>query len=450
MAKSLPHHQEAEQRVLGTVFLEPKRIRSVADQLQKEDFFEAAHQHIFEAMLYLDQEKLSIDYVSVASRLETKNQLKSSGGLPYLYQLSEAVPSSTHLDTYIELVKESRLKRDIIDFASKVLEEGYEGNMDVSNYVDYAETGIFSISQRRRTSGFQTLSEVAENVKSIAERNAHKQGITGLKTGFKNLDDLTAGLQPEELIILAARPSMGKSAFAMNLAINVAKRNKEGHANVAIFSLEMSNDQLVARMLSSEGNIKNSKIKAGNLTSKEWQFLETGIQTLKRLNIFFDDSGTVTVQDIRAKCRKLAQEDKLDFVVIDYLQLIKSESKTGNRQEEVAQISRSLKQMARELKVPVLALSQLSREVDKRDDKQPVLADLRESGSIEQDADIVMFLYRKDYYVKQEDQKTGEVDLSIAKNRQGIAGVKRMFRFDTEYSRFTALEDRDEDYISKD
>ena len=283
------------------------------------------------------------------------------------------------------------------------------------------------------------------------EKNRDKKGgITGLRTGFSNLDSLTAGLQPEELIILAARPSMGKSAFAMNLALNVAKRNKDGQAGVAIFSLEMSNEQLAGRMLSSESNIENTKIKTGHLTPREWQFLEGGMQSLAKLHIAFDDSAAVTVSDIRAKCRKLSQEGKLDFVVIDYLQLIKGETRSGNRQEEVAKISRGLKQMARELKVPILALSQLSREVEKREDKRPVLADLRESGSIEQDADIVMFLYRKDYYERDEKNLTGEVDLSVAKNRQGIAGITQHFMFDTAYSRFTAQADRTDDIQNKD
>jgi replicative DNA helicase len=273
-----------------------------------------------------------------------------------------------------------------------------------------AEEDIFALAQKRKTSAFSPLSLIIKEVKEKTEKNRDKKGgITGLRTGFSNLDQLTAGLQPEELIILAARPSMGKSAFAMNVAMNIAKRNKEGKAHVAIFSLEMSNNQLVSRMLSSEGNIQNSKIKSGKLSTKEWKHFETTIQALKTMNIHFDDSGSVTVQDIRAKCRKLSQEGKLDFVVIDYLQLIKSFRNSGNRQEEVANISRSLKQMARELKIPIMALSQLSREVEKRDDKKPVLADLRESGSIEQDADIVMFLYRPDYYKKTGDTKTGEV-----------------------------------------
>ena len=445
-AKTLPHHLDAEQRILGILFLDPKKMASVTDLLKTSDFFDANHQHIYDAMKQLDDQSKTIDYVSVGAILREERVLESSGGLDYLYSLAEMIPSTSHLDTYVEMIKEASLKREIIDFASQVIEHGYGKDMDVTEYVDYAESGIFEISKRRKASSFATLSEITKEVKEVSERNANKQGITGLMTGYKNLDELSAGLQPEELIILAARPSMGKSAFAMNVAMNVAKRNQQGKANVAIFSLEMSNPQLVSRMLSTEANIKNTRIKTGNLTTKEWQYFESGMQSLNQLNVHFDDSGSVSVLDIRAKCRKLAQEKGLDFVVIDYLQLIKSDKRSGNRQEEVANISRSLKQMARELKIPVLALSQLSREVEKREDKKPILADLRESGSIEQDADIVMFLYRPDYYKKFDDGTTGEVELIIAKNRQGIAGVSRFFRFDTEYSRFVAQENRLEEY----
>ena len=449
-SKIMPHQKDAEQRILGILFIDSNTFRIAQDLLQKDDFFLEQHQLIFEAMSHVYHDQGTYDYLSVSGHLNDIHKLDRVGGMEYLYALSDSMPSITNLEHYITMIRDAKMKRDIIEFAGQVMEEGYSGEKDITSYVDYAEEGIFEISKRRRSSGFADLATITEEVKYITERNAHKQGITGLSTGYQNLDDLSAGLQNEELIILAARPSMGKSAFAMNVAMNVAKRNKEGQAHVAIFSLEMSNNQLVSRMLSAEGNIKNSKIKAGNLTSKEWQHFETTIQALKSMNIHFDDSGSVSVQDIRAKCRKLSQEGKLDFVVIDYLQLIKSSNRSGNRQEEVANISRSLKQMARELQIPIMALSQLSREVEKRDDKKPLLADLRESGSIEQDADIVMFLFRPDYYRKTGDTKTGEVELIIAKNRQGIAGVSRFFRFETEYSRFTAQADREEDYKPND
>ncbi|RJX23875.1 MAG: replicative DNA helicase [Acholeplasma sp.] len=446
MAKNLPHHPEAEMNVLGSIFLDPKEILTVVDQLNNEDFFDQGHALIFQAMKDLYADNMKIDYSSVAAKLEAQQNLAKVGGIKYLHQLSELVPSTKHLETYIDLVKDSALKRETISLASEILDKGYTGEMDAADYVTFAEEAIFALAQKRKTTAFAELAEVIREVKEKTELNRDKKGgITGLRTGFSNLDQLTSGLQPEELIILAARPSMGKSAFAMNLAINVAKRNTDGQAGVAIFSLEMSNEQLAARMLSAESNIENTKIKTGHLTSREWQFLEGGMQSLSRLKIMFDDSATVSVADIRAKCRKLSQEGRLDFVVIDYLQLIKGDDRSGNRQEEVAKISRSLKQMARELKIPILALSQLSREVEKREDKRPLLADLRESGSIEQDADIVMFLYREDYYERKQENKTGEVELSIAKNRQGMAGVVLKYRFDTEFSRFTAQSEREEE-----
>ncbi|MBN2268897.1 MAG: replicative DNA helicase [Acholeplasmataceae bacterium] len=447
MAKSLPHHHEAEQSVLGTVFLEPKKVVEVIDQLNPDDFYALSHSLIYKAMKDLYQENSKIDYATIAARLEAEQTLGKAGGMTYLLELSESVPSTAHLETYIDLVKDGSLKRQVIRLAGEILEEGYQGANSAGEYLTRAEESIFALSQKRKTTVFLELSEVITEVKEKTERNRDKKGdVTGLRTGFSNLDHFTNGLQPEELIILAARPSMGKSAFAMNLALNVAKRNKDGKAGVAIFSLEMSNEQLVSRMLSAEANIENTKIKTGKLTSREWQFLEGGMQSLSRLPIVFDDSSSVTVSDIRAKCRKIAQQGRLDFVVIDYLQLIKADdSRSGNRQEEVAKISRGLKQMARELKVPILALSQLSRDVEKREDKRPILSDLRESGSIEQDADIVMFLYRNDYYERNAESKTGEVELSIAKNRQGAAGITLKFRFDTEFSRFTVQTEREEE-----
>ncbi|MDR4968460.1 MAG: replicative DNA helicase, partial [Acholeplasmataceae bacterium] len=333
MAKSLPHHHEAEQSVLGTVFLDPKEIVSVIDQLNNEDFFDQSHALIYQAMkdLHIDNQK--IDYTSVASRLEQSQNLAKAGGMKYLLALSEAVPSTAHLETYIDLVKDGSVKRQVIHLAGQILESGYQGEMDAGDYLTMAEESIFALAQKRKTSAFAQLADVIREVKEKTEKNRDKKGgITGLRTGFSNLDSLTSGLQPEELIILAARPSMGKSAMAMNLAINVAKRNKDGQAGVAIFSLEMSNEQLAARMLSSESNIENTKIKTGHLTSREWQFLEGGMQSLSKLNISFDDSSAVTVAEIRAKCRKLSQEGKLDFVVIDYLQLIKGDDRSGNRQ----------------------------------------------------------------------------------------------------------------------
>lgn len=445
MSKNLPHHIVAEQSVLGAIFLDPKKIVHVADKLTIEDFFDYKHQLIYEAMLQVHNEDLKIDFTSVMAKLELNNSLGKAGGLEYLIELSDFLPSTSHLDSHIDLVLDGSLKRQVIDVSGQILEMGYKDQIDANEYIASAEEKIFAISQKRKTSEFTHLAQVVEEVKEKLETTRiGKTGITGLATGFTHLDRITSGLQPEELIILAARPAMGKSAFALNLALNVAKRNKNSKAYVAIFSLEMSNDQLASRMISCEADIDGNKLRSGRLDSKDWISLETGKKALEQLNIVFDDSAAVTVSDIRAKCRKLSQEGKLDFVIIDYLQLIKGDLRTGNRQEEVAKISRSLKQMARELKIPVLALSQLSRAVESRDDKRPTLADLRESGSIEQDADIVMFLFRQDYYERDPDKKTGDVDLNIAKNRQGQSGIDLHFKFDPPYSRFTTLEDREE------
>ena len=293
---------------------------------------------------------------------------------------------------------------------------GLTKKIRATDYIDDTEEKIFDLVRRRKASEFVRINQVVGEVKEKAESRKNKGALTGLSTGFGIMDQITSGLQPEELIILAARPSMGKSAFAMNIALNVAKHNKDQKASVAVFSLEMSNEQLVGRMMASESRVENRKIKTGELTPKEWQFVDSAVESLGRLNVFFDDSSAISVQDIRSKCRKLRQEGKLDFVVIDYLQLIKGDDSKGgvNRQEEVAKISRQLKTMARELKIPVMALSQLSRGVEKRDDKRPVLADLRESGSIEQDADIVLFLYRDEYYSHGKEDN-GETELSFAK-----------------------------------
>lgn len=446
MNKTLPSHIEAEQAVLGSIFLDPKLIIDVMDRLNVEDFFDQKHRHIYQAMIHVFDEDLSVDYTSVISKLDQLNETARSGGVEYVLSLSEHVPSTRGVDSYISLVLDASLKREIISVTSEITNVGFKESMSANEYVTMAEERIFAVSQKRNTSEFTKIEEVLKEVRQKLEQEKNRGGITGLKTGFSNIDKITNGLQPEELIILAARPSMGKSALALNLAVNIAKRNKGGKAGVAIFSLEMSNDQLASRMLSLEADIDGYRLRSADLDSKDWANLHAGNQILSSLNIAFDDSAAVSVSDIRAKCRKLSQENKLDFIVIDYLQLIKGESRGGaNRQEEVARISRSLKQMARELKVPVLALSQLSRAVETRDDKRPVLADLRESGSIEQDADIVMFLYREDYYTRDQEKHTGDVELIVAKNRQGQSGVKLNFKFEPPYSRFIAREDRYEE-----
>ena len=416
MEKITPHNREAEQAVLGSVFVDQGAMKAIVDKLDTGDFHVYRHKVIYNAMVDLYKSDVEIDYTTLTNMLETRELLNESGGVDYILGLINAVPSIANLTNYINIVKDKSITRRIMDACRQIVEDGYTAD-DAISFVDNSEKLIFDIAKERRTSDFIRISEVTEEVIVKAESAKDNQGsLTGLDTGFQGLNRYTQGLQPTELIILAARPSMGKSAFALNIARNVAKN--EGKPYVAFFSLEMGSDQLVGRMLSSESRIHSTKIKTGNLSSLEWQQLNLARESLSKLNIMFDDSGTVKVTDLRQKCRKLKQDKGLDLVVIDYLQLLSGSNPSVGRVNEVSEISRTLKEMARELKIPVIALSQLSRQVERRDDKRPLMADLRESGSIEQDADIILFLYREDYY-KKDTVNQNQVDVMIAKNRQG-------------------------------
>jgi replicative DNA helicase len=441
----MPFNLDAEQSVLGAVFLSPNEMVGLMDKLTEEDFYDKRNQKIFFALRNLFNRDEKLDYTTVSTELAQMGAMRDVG-VSYLSEITDIVPSTHNLDAYVDIVKDYSLKRALINAANEIMEDGFNEKIRATDYIDDTEEKIFDLVRRRKASEFVRINQVVGEVKEKAESRKNKGALTGLSTGFGIMDQITSGLQPEELIILAARPSMGKSAFAMNIALNVAKHNKDQKASVAVFSLEMSNEQLVGRMMASESRVENRKIKTGELTPKEWQFVDSAVESLGRLNVFFDDSSAISVQDIRSKCRKLRQEGKLDFVVIDYLQLIKGDDSKGgvNRQEEVAKISRQLKTMARELKIPVMALSQLSRGVEKRDDKRPVLADLRESGSIEQDADIVLFLYRDEYYSHGKEDN-GETELSFAKNRQGSVGNVLLFKFEKEYSRFLPITQRDDE-----
>lgn len=416
MEKITPHNREAEQAVLGSVFVEQTAMKSIVDKLDTDDFHVYRHKVIYNAMVDLYKTYVEIDYTTLTNMLETRELLAEAGGIDYILGLINAVPSIANLTNYINIVKDKSITRRIMDACRQIVENGYTAD-DALSFVDDSEKKIFDIAKERRTSDFIQIGKVTEEVIQKAESAKENQGsLTGLDTHFTMLNKFTLGLQPTELIILAARPSMGKSAFALNIARNVAKN--EGKPTVAFYSLEMGSDQLVSRMLSSESRIHSTKIRTGNLTNLEWQQLNLAQESLSKLNIVFDDSGTVKVTDLRQKCRKLQQDKGLDLVIIDYLQLLSGSNPGAGRVNEVSEISRTLKEMARELKIPVIALSQLSRQVERRDDKKPLMADLRESGSIEQDADIILFLYRDDYYNK-DTANANQVDLMIAKNRQG-------------------------------
>lgn len=440
MAQNIPYNLEAEQAILGCVLIDNEIMTSLSDEMKVQDFYDRRHQIIFTAMLNIYKNQLEIDFTTLIAELQIKNQLVEAGGAVYLSSLIDSVYTTANIQDYIQIVQDVALKRNVIAAATSIAEAGYNANYGSAEYIDYAERLLLDLSKRRRTEGFVGIENVLENVKNIMLANRARDGeITGLSTGFEKLDEITLGLQKDNLIILAARPAMGKSAFAMNIAINAAVNNVKETGepiSVAVFSLEMSQEQIVQRMTASQARVNLTNIQKGNLNQKEMLLVESAHDELAGLNVYFCDQGTVTIADIRAKCRKQKQTGGLDLVIIDYLQLINGSGKSGNRQEEVSNISRSLKQMARELGVPVIALSQLSREIDKREDKHPVMADLRESGSLEQDADIILFLYRDGYYNKNSEKVSNLTELIIAKNRSGMTATIE-FLFQGEYQLFT-------------
>jgi len=437
--KTMPHNLDAEQNVLGAVFLDPNSIKTIADSLSVDDFFTRRHRIIYKAILKLYEEAIDIDYTTLIDRLDTEDTLLDAGGSDYILGLSDTTPSLANLEHYINIVRDKAVIRNMIEEAKTVSEKGFDAK-DMQEYIDESESRIFDVARSRRTSDFVDLRTVTEEVITKTEEAKNKQGeLTGLDTGFERLNQYTLGLQPSELYIIAARPSMGKSAFALNIASNVAKLKSRPY--IAFFSLEMGVEQLVSRMLSGEANVASTRLRLGELNPNEWQRLSVASDRLAKLNVLFDDSGTVKVTDLRQKCRKLAQENKLDVVVIDYLQLLSGSFAHTNRVQEVSEISRTLKEMARELKVPVVALSQLSRSVEQRNVKKPIMADLRESGSIEQDADVVLFLYRDDYY-NEDSERPDIVDVMVAKNRSGatnVSGFPLIFR--KKYSQFKTTSD---------
>ena len=425
MEQKIPQNISAEQAVLGSVFFEQGSLKTILDKLQDHDFYLPNHQAIYLAMKALFLENVFIDFTTLTDRLENMNMLAKAGGIEYISGLIDAVPSSANLINYINIVKDKSVLRQIQDTCREIIEQSYSVE-NAPEFIDDVERDIFSITKEKRTSDFKSVGEVANMmVEKIAEQAQIGGEVTGLDTKYYKLNQFTLGLQKSDLIIIAARPSMGKTAFALNLALNVAKNPTRPH--VAFFSLEMGVDQLVMRLLACQSQVDNFNLRQGKLNPQEWEKIHFAVDSLSELNLHFDDSGTVKVTDMRSKCRKLKQEGKLDMIVIDYLQLLSgSIHNQANRTQEVSEISRVLKETARELKVPVVALSQLSRNVENRKEKQPIMADLRESGSIEQDADIIMFLYREDYY-EQETTRKNMVDIIIAKNRSGTIGEFELY-----------------------
>lgn len=440
MSQTVPFNNEAEQSVLGSIFLDNRVLTDMVDQLEADDFYQMRHKILYAAILELNKDNRPIDITTITTILKNKNQFLEVGGLEYLLEISEAVPTTANIASYVEIVKEKSIARKLIDTANKIAVKATDGSVHLDELLDDAEKQIMGVARNRSAADFKLISNVVHDVfDKIKQQQEQGNQLTGLQTGFSRFDKLTLGLQNEDLFILAARPAMGKTAFVLNLAKNVAKYNQD--PGIAIFSLEMSAEQLVHRLLTSEAQIDSQNMRKGSLNGNEINRLIVASDTLARYSIYIDDTPGIKVTDIRAKCRKLVQakDRKLGLVIIDYLQLVTGgTSNGGNRQQEVSEISRTLKEMAREFKVPVIACAQLSRQVETREDKKPIMADLRESGSIEQDADIVSFLYRDDYYNKNSTRQ-GQVDVIFAKHRHGPTGEIPLF-FNRQCSSFSDLD----------
>lgn len=437
-----PQNIEAEQAVLGAIFLEPSSLIITSEVLIPEDFYRSAHQKIFRVMLKLNDEGKAVDLITVTEDLAATKALEEVGGIMYLSELAGSVPTAANVEYYARIVEEKSLLRRLIRTATNIAQEGYSREDEVEDLLGEAEKSIMEVAQRKNGGSFENIKDVLvrtyDNIEVLANR---KGDVTGIPTGFAELDRMTAGFQRNDLIIVAARPSVGKTAFALNIAQNVATKTDE---NVAIFSLEMGAEQLVMRMLCAEGNINAQNLRTGDLTDEDWRKLTMAMGSLSNAGIYIDDTPGIRIGEIRAKSRRLKQEHGLGMIMIDYLQLIQGNGRSGeNRQQEVSEISRSLKALARELEVPVIALSQLSRGVESRQDKRPMMSDIRESGSIEQDADIVAFLYRDDYYDKESENKN-IIEIIIAKQRNGPVGTVSL-AFVKEYNKFVNLERRFDD-----
>ena len=421
-----PHSVEAEQSVLGSILLDKDAMISVSETLIPEDFYKEAHRVIYECMMKLYNNQSEIDLITLADELRDQGYLDDIGGIAYITSLSTIVPTTSNIKYYINIVKEKSISRQLISAANDIINLGYDSSTKVEDVLENAEKKIFDISQERTTNDFQPINQVLTETLSMLEKlYEEKSDVTGLTTGFRDLNKKINGLQRSDLLLIAARPAMGKTAFALNLVQNAALK---GDASVAVFSLEMSKEQLVQRMVAAQSSVELKKIKTGTLAANDWPRITDGMAVLSGAKIHIDDTPGIKISELRSKCRKLKIEKGLDLVLIDYLQLMEGEGHNESRQQEIAKISRSLKILAKELDCPVVALSQLSRAPEQRADHRPMLSDLRESGSIEQDADIVMFLYRDEYYNPDTERKNiGEV--IVAKNRHGETGTVELVWF---------------------
>ncbi len=438
-ARVPPQDLDAERAVLGSILINNDAVFTALEDLTPEDFYRPAHQLVFRAMTELATKSEPVDTVTLSAVLKTKGELEASGGLAGLVMLSSAVPTAANVKYYSDIVRKKSTLRKLIGAATEIVTQAFDAP-DPDVVVDDAERKIFEVCTNKARSGMTKVDKiVADAFRMIEKRAEQKKQITGVPTGITDLDHMTAGLQPSDLVIVAGRPSMGKTSFAVGMGMNAAVH--EGTA-VAIFSLEMSKEQLVIRMLCSEGRINASRMRTGFLTEEDWPKLARVAGKLSEAPIFIDDTGSISVLEVRAKCRRLAAESKLGMVIIDYLQLMRGSANAQSREQEISEISRGLKALAKELQIPVIALSQLNRSLEQRTDKRPVLSDLRESGAIEQDADVIMFVYRDEVY-NPETQERGVAEIIIGKQRNGPIGVARS-KFFHEFTRFDNLAPEDQ------
>ena len=442
LGKVPPHDVEAEQAVLGSMLTDKDAVISAIEVLKEEDFYRTDNRSIYEAIINLYNRAEPIDIITVKAELESLGKFEQVGGLEYLASLPDKVPTTANAMKYIKIVEEKSTLRNLIKTANEIIELGYDPTEDVSDIMEGAEKKIFNIMQNNDKKSYSPIKDIlVESFTQLEELYNRKQHITGVPSGFTELDYKTAGFHGSDLVLIAARPAMGKSAFALNIATNAAVR---ANVPVVIFSLEMSKEQMVNRILCSEAMVDSNKVRTGKLEEDDWTKLAGSIGPLSDAEIYIDDTPGISVMEIRAKCRKLKLEKNIGMVVIDYLQLVQgSNRRNGSREQEISEISRSLKILAKELNVPVIALSQLSRAVEQRPDHRPMLSDLRESGAIEQDADIVMFLYRDDYYNK-DSEKKDIAEVIIAKHRGGSLGTIELLWLGS-YTKFVNLEKRFDD-----
>ncbi|MDY3947882.1 MAG: replicative DNA helicase [Bacilli bacterium] len=425
MARKMPQNLEAEMSVLGVAFLDDKLISKIVEEVNEDMFYDDRNKKLFQAIKSLHEQSIAVDVTTVSNELDKTKNFSAVGGIEYLTEVIDSVATAANLDYYINIIKEKAIVRNLINTATDIVTEAYEEEDNVTSLLDTAEKNILDVVRSRQTSEFVPISEALRSAQEQLEYLAqNKSTISGLETGFIDLDKATSGLHEGEMIVIAARPGMGKTAFALNIATHAAMTTKKA---IAIFNLEMSKEQLVNRMLSALGGIEGKKLQNGQMMQTDWKKYNEAMSQLADTNMYIEDNAGITSSDIRAKCRRLASKPEgLGLVIIDYLQLLTLGGKRpDSRQQEVSDISRSIKTMAMELKVPVIALAQLSRNAEKRENNEPMLADLRESGSIEQDADIVMFINRKDYYKAKEQlgkNDNAETDIIIAKHRKGGTG----------------------------